>query len=99
MTITATSIEQLRAAFASLPPKPKSKLTARDVVVALAPEIRTKIKVDGYSLKDMAQEMSERGVQISASTLGTYLRSLTSSGEPGATASPSRARRRTPAPA
>ncbi|SFY44330.1 hypothetical protein SAMN04244548_04933 [Paracoccus pantotrophus] len=97
MTITPTSIEALRSALSSLPPKAKSKLTARDVVATLASEIHAKISQDGYSLKDMAAEMSERGVRISASTLGTYLRSLAHEKEVGTSAARARVRRKAPA--
>lgn len=96
MTITPTAIEQLRAALSKLPPKPKAHFTARDVVAALAAEIHTKIAQDGYSLKNMAAEMSERGVKISASTLGTYLRSLASEKNVSASATRARVRRKDP---
>lgn len=90
MTISPTDIDQLRSELSQLPPKPKEHLTARDVVTALASDIRAKISTDGYSLKDVAAEMSKRGVQISASTLGSYLRAISAEQDAGKPASRSR---------
>lgn len=86
MTIASTVIELLRSELSQLPPKQKKHLTARDVVTALASDICTKISTDGYSLRDIASEMSKHGVQISPSTLGSYLRAITTeqdTGKPG----------------
>ncbi|SIS92716.1 hypothetical protein SAMN05421772_10920 [Paracoccus saliphilus] len=90
MTIAPTVIEQLRSELIQLPPKQKKHLTARDVVTALASDIRAKIAADGYSLRDIASEMSKRGVQISPSTLGSYLRAHSAEQDAGKHASKSR---------
>ena len=92
MTITPTDIDLLRSELSQLPPKQKKHLTARDVVTALENDIRAKISTDGYSLKDVAEEMSRRGVQISASTLGSYLRAIAA--EQAAVKPASRSRRK-----
>lgn len=90
MSIAPTVIEQLRSELSQLPPKQKKHLTARDVVTALENDIRAKISTDGYSLKDVAEEMSKRGVQISGSTLGSYLRAIAAEQVAGRPASKSR---------
>ncbi len=95
MSITQDNIHQLREALKDLPPKPKEKFTARDAVVALAAEIHTKIKMDGYSLRDIAAQMTDSGIRISPSTLGSYLRSVTAEQEPGKATGKSRTRRGT----
>lgn len=56
-----------------LPETPKANLTARDAVAALAAEIQA-ARASGYSLADVAAMLGERGFQLSASTLGSYLR-------------------------
>ncbi len=89
MTISAETIEALRSELQALPPKAPVVLTARDAVAALAPEIR-RARAAGYSLGDIAGQLGDRGVAISASTLGSYLRAI---GREAASA-PGRRRRR-----
>lgn len=96
-TIDPSAIERLRSDLASLPPKSKTSLTARDVVTALAPDLRSKLATEGYSLSNLAEHMSARGVPISASTLGTYLRAIASQEQPGKPGVRSRVRRETSA--
>lgn len=75
MSISPKTIDLLREELQTLPPKVPATLTARDAVVALAPEIRA-ARAAGYSLADIAGQLGRRGVAISASTLGTYLRAI-----------------------
>ncbi|HRM74880.1 MAG TPA: hypothetical protein PLI13_09320 [Paracoccus sp. (in: a-proteobacteria)] len=75
MTITPETIDSLRGELEALPPRARTTLTARDAVVALAPEIQ-KVRAAGYSLADVAGQLGRRGVSISASTLGSYLRAI-----------------------
>ena len=95
MTITPEAIEKLRDELISLPPKPKTTFTARDAVVALAPHIRAQINAGGYSLKDISEEMHKRGIKISASTLGSYLRAIAAEEKSGKPASKTRKSRDT----
>lgn len=75
MTITFETITELRGMLAQLPEKPKRSLTARDAVAALAPEIQA-ARANGYGLADIAEMLKDRGLTLSASTLGGYLREL-----------------------
>ncbi|RJL15840.1 hypothetical protein [Paracoccus siganidrum] len=93
MKITPDTVEKLRSELAGLPPKPKATLTARDVVVALAPDIRAQITGGGYSLKDISEELHKRGIKISASTLGSYLRAIAAEQKFGKPASRARTKR------
>lgn len=75
MPISPETIEMLREELQTLPPKPRASLTARDAVAALAPEIRA-ARAAGYSLGDLAYQLGDCGIAISASTLGSYLRAI-----------------------
>ena len=75
MTITHETITELRSMLAQLPHKPKQTMTARDAVAALAPEIQA-ARANGYGLADIAEMLKDRGLTLSASTLGSYLRDL-----------------------
>lgn len=75
MTITPETIDTLRGELQALPPRARTTLTARDAVAALAPEIRA-ARAAGYSLGDLACELGDCGIAISASTLGSYLRAI-----------------------
>ncbi|MCZ0962460.1 hypothetical protein [Paracoccus benzoatiresistens] len=85
MTITLETITELRDTLARLPEKPRTMLTARDAVAALAPEIHA-ARSGGYGLADIAAMLQQRGIRVSPSTLGSYLREL----------APSSAKARTP---
>lgn len=75
MTITPETITELRSMLAQLPDKPKLHPTARDAVAALASEIHA-ARASGYNLADVAAMLGDRGLKLSASTLGSYLREL-----------------------
>lgn len=75
MTITPETIDTLRGELQALPPRARTTLTARDAVAALAPEIRA-ARAAGYSLGDLAGQLGDCGIAISASTLGSYLRAI-----------------------
>lgn len=77
MTITTDIISALRDDLTALPSKPNRRLSARDAVTALAAEL-TAARASGYSLGDLATQLTDRGVPISASTLGSYLRAIDS---------------------
>ena len=75
MTITSVTLDAVRGELQQLQPKPMSNFTARDAVAALVDELRV-AQDQGYSLADLEEMLSSRGVQLSASTLGSYLRAL-----------------------
>lgn len=75
MSISHEMVAQLRDELQALPPRPRQVLTARDVVTDLAVDIQA-ARSAGYSLSDIAGQLGQRGVTISANTLGSYLRAI-----------------------
>lgn len=75
MTITTVTLEGVHGELQQLPPKQRAHFTARDAVAALVGEIRA-AQDQGYSLVDLAEMLTARGVKLSSSTLGSYLRAL-----------------------
>jgi hypothetical protein len=64
--------EALRESIKALPSKPKRELTAREIVESLRRELREK-QPQGWSMKELAQFLAERGIRLSAATLRDYL--------------------------
>ena len=79
MTITKDDIDAIRASVQSLPPKAKTTPTLRDIIQDLEPVLRDALVVKRYSLTDIQQMLAKKGVPISASTLGSYLRAIAKS--------------------
>lgn len=75
-TVTNEQLDALRAKFASMPKKAQTKFNAREIVEALAEQIHRMVKKDGYSFEDVASLLHQDGVQLTPSTIRTYLRSL-----------------------
>lgn len=73
MTIAPATLSDLKKDLAGLPPKQNHTLTAKEVVRAAHPDL-VAARASGYTLADLAVVLGKRGVAISASTLGTYLR-------------------------
>lgn len=71
--ISAERIERLRTALADAPPKPKRGYVVRDVVTELA-SVLLDFRRRGYDLADIAAYFAQAGIQVSSSTLGSYLR-------------------------
>ncbi|MHA3980690.1 hypothetical protein ACW9UR_23735 [Halovulum sp. GXIMD14794] len=77
MPITPAALTALRKDLADLPPKKRDTLTAKDVVHSLHSDLAA-ARANGHTLADLAGILSSRAISISASTLGTYLRALSS---------------------
>ncbi|OYU37816.1 MAG: hypothetical protein CFE33_18365 [Pseudorhodobacter sp. PARRP1] len=75
-TVTNEQLDALRAKFASMPKKAQTKFSARKTVEALAEQIRRMVDKDGYSFEDVASLLHQDGVQLTPSTIRTYLRSF-----------------------
>ncbi len=65
-------IGELRESIKALPSKPKRELTAREIVESLRAEWREK-QQQGWSMKELAQFLAERGIRLSAATWRDYL--------------------------
>ncbi|SEO37707.1 hypothetical protein SAMN04489859_10833 [Paracoccus alcaliphilus] len=91
---TSIDIDALRATLTALPPKAITQPTARDIITALAPELKVAIRERGYTYADLAEKLEAGGLKISASTLGSYLRAA---GQAQASSRPVRPIRRNPA--
>lgn len=90
---TSIDIDTLRATLVALPPKAITEPTARDIITALAPELKTAIRELGYTYADLSEQLKAGGLTISASTLGSYLRAA---GQAQASSRPARPIRRNP---
>ncbi|MHA3980895.1 hypothetical protein ACW9UR_24860 [Halovulum sp. GXIMD14794] len=77
MSITPDVLSALRNDLTKLPRKTSFTLTAKEVVRLTHSDL-VSARANGYSLADLAAILGKRGVAISASTLGTYLRALSS---------------------
>lgn len=86
-------IDTLRATLVALPPKAITKPTARDIITALAPELRVAIQERGYTYADLSEKLADSGLKVSTSTLGSYLRAA---GQAQASSRPARPIRRNP---
>ncbi|WP_157792021.1 hypothetical protein [Pseudorhodobacter sp. MZDSW-24AT] len=72
-SITLQMSQAFTPKFDALAPKPKTSLTARDVVDMNRAAILRAVQ-KGYNFSDIAGMMVDAGVKISASTLAHYLR-------------------------
>jgi len=75
-TVTKTQLDALRNQLAGLPKKAQSEFSARETVMALAAEIHRMVDKDGYSFEDVAALLRQSGVELTPSTIRTYLRSF-----------------------
>lgn len=73
--MTPASLSKLRDDLVKLPPKEQKAFSAKHAVHSLLPELQA-ARVSGYTLADLADYLGKRGIAVSASTLGTYLREL-----------------------
>lgn len=76
--ITPQLIADLRGALNELPEKENTRLSTRRSVELLADEFAA-ARRQGYTLSDLSQLLEARGITISASTLGSYLRAARAS--------------------
>jgi hypothetical protein len=73
----ASDVQTLRQLLSELPAQPaQENLTARQVVEALKEDLLAKIKA-GYTYDSLAEALSAKGLTISPTTLGDYLREAT----------------------
>lgn len=70
-TISEDVITAVQKKMRRLPEKKARRLTKIDVVTALRGDIES-MRQKGYSLKDVAEYLSENGVKISVATLRNY---------------------------
>ncbi|MBV0892967.1 hypothetical protein KTN05_14090 [Paracoccus sp. Z118] len=96
-------LKAMRHALETLTPKPKAAYTSREVITAMAQEIRRARAELGYSLEDLAEMLQPHGLAIRPSTLQGYLRALEKEADAAkakaAAQPPRRARVRRSAPA
>lgn len=69
-------IEQLRERAKNAPdPAPSASVSGRELVQSLASELGQMLK-RGYSVRELAEWLNREGVEVSAGTLGGYLKDL-----------------------
>lgn len=73
--ISTDNIAEMRTKLSALEPSKPTELTAREVVAALASEMRAAL-TRGVSPTDMIGALAPLGFDISPSTLASYLRDL-----------------------
>jgi hypothetical protein len=89
--VSKRSIQQASSALGDLPEKPKEIWSLREAIDALKDEVTLALD-RGYTYPEISQMLTERGVEISASTLKYYLSSVKRASDPTAK---TRRRRRT----
>jgi hypothetical protein len=89
--VSKRSIQQASNALGDLPEKPKEIWSLREAIDALKDEVTLALD-RGYTYPEISQMLTERGVEISASTLKYYLSSVKRANDPNAK---TRRRRRT----
>lgn len=73
----AGDVQTLKQLLSELPARPaQQNLTAKQVVEALKEDLSAKIKA-GYTYDSLAETLSAKGLIISPTTLGDYLRGAT----------------------
>jgi hypothetical protein len=103
--IPASAIKDLQRVLGDAPERRPSEFSQKEAVRVLFPEIRA-MQAKGYSVAEIAQVLSERGVEVRASSLRTLLsifgcaadkkpmrkasRDTKDAGEPGGTATVNR---------
>jgi hypothetical protein len=76
-TFSKEVTEKAAHALRGLPPKPPAErpLTAAETIKQLKPEITTAIN-NGYTLKEIVENLKKSGVQVGLSTLKNSLRGM-----------------------
>jgi uncharacterized coiled-coil DUF342 family protein len=72
-SISQEQIEQAKRLMKNLPTKQSSALSKQEAVQALKKEIMS-LKSRGYDFSEIAEQLANAGIQISAATLKSYLR-------------------------
>jgi len=73
-SISQEQIEQAKRMMKNLPAKQSSALSKQEAIQAMRKEIMS-LKSRGYDFSEIAEHLANAGIQISAATLKTYLRS------------------------
>lgn len=72
MNVNKQSVEQAGSYLQELPEKPKENLSLREAVGQLRDQIQAAL-AKGYSYDDLAKMLTEKGIEISATTLKSYV--------------------------
>lgn len=70
--VPKSAVEQARTLLQELPDKPKENLSLREAVNRLQDQLKAAL-LRGYSYDDLAALLSDRGIEISPSTLKNYV--------------------------
>lgn len=70
--VPKNAVDEARAFLQELPDKPKENLSLREAVNRLQDQLKAAL-VRGYSYDDLAAMLSDRGIEISPSTLKNYV--------------------------
>ncbi|WP_088890598.1 hypothetical protein [Leptolyngbya ohadii] len=71
-TVTKSAIDHATSILEDLPEKPKENWSLREAVAYLQAQISSALS-KGYSYEEVARMLTERGIEISASSLKSYL--------------------------
>lgn len=71
-TVTKSAIDHATSILEDLPEKPKENWSLREAVAHLQVQISSALS-KGYSYEEVARMLTERGIEISASSLKSYL--------------------------
>lgn len=72
VNVNKQSVEQAGSYLQELPEKPKENLSLREAVGQLRDQIQAAL-AKGYSYDDLAKMLTEKGIEISATTLKSYV--------------------------
>ncbi|WP_088893679.1 hypothetical protein [Leptolyngbya ohadii] len=72
VNVNKQSVEQAGSYLQDLPEKPKENLSLREAVGQLRDQIQAAL-AKGYSYDDLAKMLTEKGIEISATTLKSYV--------------------------
>ncbi len=89
-TIDLSAVAELQESLRQAPPRPETKVRYAKAIELMASDIRG-MRARGYGWDDIAAMLAEKGLELSAKTLRTYLHRV---GADGSEPSPERKRRR-----
>jgi hypothetical protein len=70
--VTSEDIERVRTVLASLPERSVDRVTRKDAVALLEPEVRA-MQQRGYSVTEIAAILTENGIAVSLALFRAYL--------------------------
>jgi hypothetical protein len=89
-TIDLTAVAELQESLRRAPPRPETKVKYAKAIELMASDIRG-MRARGYGWDDISAMLAEKGLELSAKTIRTYLHRV---GGDGSEPSPRRKRRR-----